>query len=358
MKVFISHPIDDEDLAVRLKNILEESPEIEEAYIAQKIKKYEIEVSKKITEQINKSDYVVALITKKAKSSASVNQELGFAQGVNVLKIPMIEKKAKKGVLIYGKDSEEFDRENFDQVCKKVRDYILQHGPEQKSTALTQEEKKETFYLIGKIIPPVNRAFRRMTIIPSSSYFEKFVFDNELVNWLGPPQMFTIKHQKIVQNEIHYVGSEVTEGLQRYGVINEEGMICFQELLHYDRTVEIEREMIFLLTTLDFAQKFYSKIGYKNTISLDYQHANVEKFQFGSSPDSHSEIMDISRTVQKSDIHIYRDAVVSTFSKTELANSILEEFSRACDWSPPQNAFIPVLKLYQGQYFPQRSNKS
>ena len=64
MRVFISHPIDDEDLAMRLKNILEESPEIEEAYIAQKIKEYEIEVSKKITKQINKSDYVVALITK------------------------------------------------------------------------------------------------------------------------------------------------------------------------------------------------------------------------------------------------------------------------------------------------------
>ena len=156
----------------------------------------------------------------------------------------MIEKKAKKGVLIYGKDSEEFDRENFDQVCKKVRDYILQHGPSQKSTALTQEEKKETFSLIGKIIPNVYRAFRRMTIIPSRSYFEKFVFDNELVNWLGPPKMFTIRHQKIVQNEIHYVGNEGSEGLVRYGVINEEGVICFQELLYYVNDIRFCAEIL------------------------------------------------------------------------------------------------------------------
>lgn len=358
MRVFISHPIDDEDLAMRLKKILEESPEIEEAYIAQKIKEYEIEVSKKITKQINKSDYVVALITKKAKSSASVNQELGFAQGVDVLKIPMIEKKAKRGVLIYGKDSEEFTRDNFDEVCKTVREHIIQHGPRQKSTDLSEEEKEGVFNNIGSSVPPVYRAFRRMTIIPSSNVFEKFIFDNDFVNWLRPPQMFKIDNEKLMQNEFHYIGSEGPNGHIRYGVINEEGMICFQEVLHYDRTVEVEREMIFLLTTLNFAEKFYNKIGYKNTISLKYQHASVQNFQFGHAEESLKNFMDISHTVQKSDIHIYRDEQITSLNKVTLANSILEEFSRACDWSPPQNAFISILNLYQGQYFPKPSNKA
>ena len=72
MKIFISHPIKDENLAVTLKNILEQEDEIEIAYIAQKIKKYEIEISNKITDQINDSDCLIAIITKNSISSASV----------------------------------------------------------------------------------------------------------------------------------------------------------------------------------------------------------------------------------------------------------------------------------------------
>jgi len=35
MKIFISHPVKDEDLANKLKTILEQADEIDEAYIAQ-----------------------------------------------------------------------------------------------------------------------------------------------------------------------------------------------------------------------------------------------------------------------------------------------------------------------------------
>ena len=43
MRVFISHPLDDEDLANKLKEILENEDKIEIAYVAQKIKDYQID---------------------------------------------------------------------------------------------------------------------------------------------------------------------------------------------------------------------------------------------------------------------------------------------------------------------------
>lgn len=53
MKVFISHPIKNEELAIKLKNILEESDQIDVAYIAQKTKNYNIDISEKITKNTN-----------------------------------------------------------------------------------------------------------------------------------------------------------------------------------------------------------------------------------------------------------------------------------------------------------------
>lgn len=138
MKIFISHPIKDEYLATMLKTILEQEDEIEIAYIAQKIKKYELEISNKIIDQINDSDCLVAIITKNSISSASVNQELGYAQGKNIPKIPLIEKDAVQGVLIYGKDVEEFQRETFEDTCKQVRDYLLDN----KNMILKNEQNK------------------------------------------------------------------------------------------------------------------------------------------------------------------------------------------------------------------------
>lgn len=137
MRIFISHAFDEEDLASKLKQILEENDQITEAYMAEKSPDFEIEISDKITREIQNSDYLVAIITKTSKESPSVHQELGYAQGVNTLKIPMIETGAKIGVLLEGRDRFEFEQKTFENSCKQVLEYILTNGPKRK---YTQEE--------------------------------------------------------------------------------------------------------------------------------------------------------------------------------------------------------------------------
>lgn len=137
MRIFISHAFADEDLASKLKEILEENDQIEEAYMAQKSPDFEIEISDKIIREILNSDYLVAIITKRSKEKPSVHQELGFSQGVKVHKIPLIEKDAKIGVFLKGKDRFEFDKTTFEESCKQVLDYILKHGVKRK---FSQEE--------------------------------------------------------------------------------------------------------------------------------------------------------------------------------------------------------------------------
>ena len=128
MRIFISHSFVDENLAASLKSILENSKQVDHAYMAQRVKEYELLISDKIRNEITNSDYVVALVTKNARESASVNQELGYSQGKDVPRIAMIEQDAKIGVLMQGMDSEVFTRENFDNHCKNVLDYLLVRG--------------------------------------------------------------------------------------------------------------------------------------------------------------------------------------------------------------------------------------
>ena len=85
------------------------------------------------------NSHVVAIITKNTQSSASVNQELGYAQGKGISKIPMIEKDALKGIFVHGRDVEEFVRENFEDVCNTVREQIIQAGVRKKP--FTDEER-------------------------------------------------------------------------------------------------------------------------------------------------------------------------------------------------------------------------
>ena len=77
---------------------------------------------------------------------ASVNQELGYAQARQIRKIPMVEKNAKKGIFVFSKDDEPFTRENFSEICEKVREHILKIG--QRPKQITLREKNSDLYLI------------------------------------------------------------------------------------------------------------------------------------------------------------------------------------------------------------------
>ena len=61
MKVFISHLFADEELATTLQKILQEKNI--DAYMAQRVKEYELKIDQKVIQEITESDYVVAIIT-------------------------------------------------------------------------------------------------------------------------------------------------------------------------------------------------------------------------------------------------------------------------------------------------------
>ena len=114
--------------------------------MAQRVKEYELKIDEKVTDEIINSDYVVAIITTNTRASASVNQELGYAQGVKVPRIALIEKNAKVGVLLHGVDSEDFTRDNFAEKCERIRTYLLNRGPRKKIDEKVQTWLKENVY--------------------------------------------------------------------------------------------------------------------------------------------------------------------------------------------------------------------
>lgn len=140
MRIFISHAFDNEDLATKLKGILEKHDKIDEAYMAQRSPNFELEISEKIVREIKNSDYLVVIVTKITISRPSVHQELGFAQGLGIHKIPLIEKNARKGVFLEGRDSFTFETDQFENSCNQVLDYIIQHGPTRKKFTRDEEE--------------------------------------------------------------------------------------------------------------------------------------------------------------------------------------------------------------------------
>jgi hypothetical protein len=134
VKIFISHSAKDYELAKILKNILEESESIKEVFVYEDEKRFGIQISDKITNEIDSSDYLVALITKNSVESASVNQEYGYAQAKKLQKIPFLEKGADEGVMIYGTEKIVFSKENFSEKCFDVKHYLLNNKVLSKTT--------------------------------------------------------------------------------------------------------------------------------------------------------------------------------------------------------------------------------
>ncbi|MCH7560217.1 MAG: toll/interleukin-1 receptor domain-containing protein, partial [Thaumarchaeota archaeon] len=132
MKIFISHSSKDYELAKALKNILEGSESIKEAFVYEDKQKLGKAIDKKITDEIVQSDYLIAIITDDSLSSASVNQELGYAQALGINKIPLIQKNSELGFLIYGDEKLFFTDDDFKEKCIEVRKYIITEGPKPK----------------------------------------------------------------------------------------------------------------------------------------------------------------------------------------------------------------------------------
>ncbi len=134
LRVFISHKFvkDDQQLALTLQEILLENHI--NGYLAERKRKYELPIDEKIKNEINNSDYLVAIITKKSLLSPSVHQEIGYALGIKTPVLVMVEGNLEVGVLIKARDKEFFDRLNFEDRCKNILSHVTENGKKEKQS--------------------------------------------------------------------------------------------------------------------------------------------------------------------------------------------------------------------------------
>ena len=144
-KVFISHSTRDQQLVIMLANLLT---------------KFNIEVSvaewylipgerldKKVFSEIEKSNCMVILLTKKGIRSNWVQQEIGYAMKSKIPIIPIVEKGAKPKELgsLQGKEYIEYDPSKPQQALVKASTYV-------KSLKLKKEDQEKALLVTGGIV--------------------------------------------------------------------------------------------------------------------------------------------------------------------------------------------------------------
>ena len=125
MKAFITHAFggDDEPLANALKEDLGEAGIT--GYLAEKTQRYDLLISDKIRQEIDESDWLVAIITKRSYASASVHEEIGYALGKGVRVALMVEEGVEKSsVLVHGREPEVFTVPEFAEHSSKMARFI------------------------------------------------------------------------------------------------------------------------------------------------------------------------------------------------------------------------------------------
>ncbi len=240
MKVFISHPFFDEKLAQTLQKFLREQGI--DAYMAQRVKEYELKIDKKVIQEILNSDYVVAIITKNTRESASVNQELGYAQGKSVPRIAMVEEEAKVGILLHGMDSENFTRNNFNKKCIDVRSYLLIKKIQPKISDENKKMLKQDVYIpLYNDMKKLDSKPTNLTVIPPNPWknlephqiltveddikklFAEYI--SELEKW---EKMFLEINEGYEMNK-RVLGNTLAPAFSQEGLLENNGMIRIDE---------------------------------------------------------------------------------------------------------------------------------
>ena len=145
IRVFISHKFVESDqiLAEKLRKKLNECNIY--GYNASRNREYDLVFGEKIKQEINNSDYLIAIITKNSQNAPSVHQEIGYALGVRVPVRLMVEENEAKGVLVEGKDIEKFSRTKFDSNLGNIIQDILKKGIRDKTTSDEKGSEKPVF---------------------------------------------------------------------------------------------------------------------------------------------------------------------------------------------------------------------
>lgn len=125
MKVFISHAFGgaDEPLANTLKEDLGAAGI--DGYLAEKTPRYDLPIGDKIRQEIDESDWLVAVITGRSHASASVHEEVGYALGRGVKVALMVEEGvAAAGVFAYGREYARFTVLEFAERSRTMARFI------------------------------------------------------------------------------------------------------------------------------------------------------------------------------------------------------------------------------------------
>ena len=125
MRAFISHAFGggDDQLAGTLKGDLEGAGV--GGYLAEAAQRYDLLISDKIRQEIEESEWLVAIITRGGQASASVHEEIGYALGKGVEVALMVEEGAREGgVLAHGREPETFRRPDFGIHSRRVARFI------------------------------------------------------------------------------------------------------------------------------------------------------------------------------------------------------------------------------------------
>jgi len=281
VKVFISHLFADEELATTLQKILQEKNI--DAYMAQRVKEYELKIDQKVIQEITESDYVVAIITTNTRASASVNQELGYAQGKNVPRIAMIESNAKVGILLHGMDSEDFTRENFTKRCERVRTYLLDKDL-RKNNLEKNSELVEVYKLLYNALSKLNdKALLKdqledpWNVVDSysklktdsmiSEEFEKLSEEIKVWNDMSRAKLREIQYKQKA------IGDILAACFQKYDLLNSHGDIILSE--HSSITpsnwVRALHDVLLYDPTITSGKNLYDNL-YAYTILRDDEH--------------------------------------------------------------------------------------
>lgn len=292
MKVFISHTFadDDQELALKLQKILAE--ENIEGYLAEKKKEYDLLIRDKIRKEIEKSDHMVAIVTNKARESASVNQEIGYALREGIKPVIMLEENAKAGVLTHGIEPEEFTRNNFVVHCKRVRDFILQKGDREKETEKSSVLINEIYRrLYNELLKLNDKALindqlddpwnaidpysKLKTDSMISEEFEKLSKEIKVWNDMSRAKAIELQYKQKA------IGDIIATCFQKSDLLNNHGDIILSEhsSMSPSNWVQALRDVLLYDPTITSGQDLYDKLYAYAILRDDEHHIFLKRFR-------------------------------------------------------------------------------
>jgi len=139
LKVFISYPREDLWLAYKIQKLLADAGIF--AYLAELYPEPGVTLWEKIKRMIENSDIVVVLWTGSSRSSAFVNQEIGYAIRCKKLIIPLVERGISVEGVLEGKEYIQFERgrtnEAFSTLCQALTNFIQRKLEERRKNQAT-----------------------------------------------------------------------------------------------------------------------------------------------------------------------------------------------------------------------------